>query len=242
MTKKLQAVMLALVAAFVFSALLAEVASAETTLLAEWLANGAEITTNLNSQTSGSLLLEDTSTIAGSSAVKCSAILDGTIGANGADEITKVLNLKGEEIGALGGLALLGEGAGTDCQTVTGCAEGSAASPIEVWPVGLPWKTELFLMENGEFLDLVSATEVGYEILCLIFSLNAEDKCTATDGEVLIQNDPVTGDADTPVNSVVTPNAFCTQSSNKQTGVNETTEVASTMTLESGELLTVSSV
>jgi hypothetical protein len=239
--KKLRVVMVTVVATFVFSALLAEAASAETTLLAEWLANGAEITTNLNSETSGSFKLEDTQTIAGSSAFKCSVILDGTIGANGSGEITKVLNLKGEEVGVLGGLALLGEGAGTDCQTVAGCAEGSAASPIEVYPLGLPWKTELFLMENGEFLDLVSATEVGYEILCLILSINAEDTCTSNDGEVLIQNDPVTGDADTPSGSAVTPNAKCTQSGGGMTGVNETTE-ASTMKLESGELLTVSSV
>src|SRR5262249_19575483 len=152
-----------------------------------------------------SVKLEDTETIAGKTAIKCSSIGDGTVEPDGKGETTKVLNLAKEEIGGLGGLALLGTGAGSDCQAISGCAEGTAASPIEVYPIGLPIRGELFLMENGEILVLGAGTEVGYELLCLILGINAEDRCTATDGEVLVQNDPVTGDADTPALSKITP-------------------------------------
>jgi hypothetical protein len=239
--KKLHVMMLALVAMFAFSALLAEVASAEITLLAEWLANGATITTTLTSETSGKLRLEDAETIAGKSAVICSAILDGTIGPNGEDSITEILNLAGQKI-ELGLRALLGTGNKLpDCEgTGMGCAEGTAASPIEVYPLGLPWKTLLFLMENGEFLDAIFAAKIGYEILCLLLGINAEDTCEASQETALIQNSPETGDAFTPSGSKITPNAKCTQSGGKETGINEASG-PSTMTLGSGELLTISS-
>ena len=228
-----------LIAIFALSGVIAEVASAETTSLAEVLANGSEITTKLNVETIGAVKLEDTETIAGKAAVKCSAILDGSVGANGSWEVTKFLNLAKEEIGALGGLALLGTGAGSDCQTVSGCAEGSASSPIEVYPLGLPWKAEIVLMENGEFLGLGAATENGFEILCLVLGINTEDKCTSTGDESGIENGAGTGDAETPTGSKMTPNYACTQSGGKLTGVIERSE-NSTNKLESGELLTVS--
>ena len=241
MTKKIQVVMLALAAMFVFSAFIAQAASAEETLLAEWLVGGNPIVAPAEevSLTEGSLKLEDTKTIAGSSAVKCTAILDGVVKANGLDEVKEILTLGGAAISAA--RPLLGTGAGSECVTVAGCAEGSTTSPIEVTPLGLPWQTELLLMENGQFLDIITATTIGYSILCLIFGINAEDKCTATEETALIENSPATGDASTPTKSAVTPNAICTQSGGAATGVNETTE-ESKMKLESGLLLTVSSV
>lgn len=232
--KKFQGVILAMLAVTAFGAVLASSAFAETTLLAEWLANGAEITTNLATTSTGALLLEDTKTIAGSAAVLCEGIFIGAVGANGKDETTEIQNLAKEKIGALGGLAL-------KCVTESGCAAATEASPIEVWPVGLPWKTELFLMENGTFLDLVSATEVGYELLCLILGINTEDKCTAADGEVEIVNDADTGDAAIPANAIVNPQFNCTQSGGAATGVNQSDELASIL-LTGGELLTVSSI
>jgi hypothetical protein len=216
-----------------FGALIASTAFAETTLLAEWLANGAEITANLATTSTGALLLEDTETIAGKASVLCEGIFVGSVGANGKDETTQIQNLAKEPIGVLGGLAL-------KCVAEQGCAAATEASPIEVWPVGLPWKTELFLMENGTFLDLVSATEVGYELLCLILGINAEDKCTAADGEVEIVNDADTGDAAIPAGAIVSPNFNCTQSG-RATGINVADELASIL-LTSGELLTVSSI
>lgn len=235
--KKFHTVILALCAVFALSAVVANSASAEITLLALWLVGAVEATTQ-NSTTEGELRLEDTETIAGKAAVVCSGVLDGTIGPDGESTITEVLNLKGGKI-ELGVLGLLGTGAGSDCKTAEACAEGTAASPIEVYPLGLPWKDLLFLMENGQILDLIFATEVGYELLCLILGINAEDKCTAPDAEILIENNATTGDAFTPSKSRATPNAKCTQSGGKETGINET--VSESIMTATGGLLTVSS-
>ena len=126
--------------------ILASAAFAETTLLAEWLANGAEITANLATTATVAFLLEDTETIAGKASILCELIFIGSVGANGKDETTEIQNKGKEKTGTLGGLGL-------KCVSESGCAAATEASPLEVWFVGLPWKTELFLMENGTFLD-----------------------------------------------------------------------------------------
>jgi hypothetical protein len=113
----------------------------------------------------------------------------------------------------------------------------------------LPWLDELFLMvTTNEILDLITSMNaadgnvVGYEILCLVLGLNAEDTCTSTDTETKVVNEEPTGDAETPANTPLTPNAACTQSGGELTGVNETTELASILPLNpTTELITVSS-
>jgi hypothetical protein len=154
--KKLQVMILTLAAAFAFSAITVTSASAETTKIHNWLANGVVIKENLASETRGELLFEDPETLIGKVALICSGILDGTVGTNGADSITKMLNTAGTiEIGTpLTGTPL-------ECRTETGCAAATAESPIDVWPVGLPWKTLLFLTEAGEVLDLVEGSAAG---------------------------------------------------------------------------------
>lgn len=232
--KKLYAAVMALFAVFAFGAVLAGSASAETTLGAEWLAGGKAITSNLASKTTGSILLEDKKVGA---AVICKGALIGTVGAAGADEITSVQNAAGETVGELGGLALLGTGSKLpDCETETGCAEGTAASPIEVWPHGLPWKTLLFTMENGEVLDLIENS--GYELLCLILGINAEDTCTIADTNLLVVNN-AEGNAETPSGSIAEPLATCSVGGT-ESGVNETVG-ASLIKLNNGELLSINS-
>lgn len=243
--KQIQTGLLAVLAIAALGVVAVASASAETTLLAEWLANGAAITTALATKVTGSILLEDTETLAGAAAVLCTATADGSVGSNGADETTSILNAKGEAVGALGGLALLGTGAasgeGSECVAEKTCASGSSTSPIEVWPVGLPWKTTLFLMENGTFLDLIVGTggSVGYELLCLVLSVNTEDTCTAADFEVEIVNNG-SGNAVIPSGALVSPNASCSQSGGKATGINQA-DSETPILLESGELLSVSS-
>jgi hypothetical protein len=241
--KKLYTVVLALFAVSALGAIVAASASAETVLLpGEWLANGAAIAAALPTETAGELLLEDTGA-PGSPAVLCSGIFLGTVNAGGLDTTTELLNLAKEAISLtpLTGLALIGNDLpGQDCETELVCALGTDESPIEVWPVGLPWTTELFVMENGELLDLVTKTgggTFGYELLCLILGLNVVDECTATDGEVKIVNDPEGADAAILAKETVTPNALCTVS-NAETGVDETDELIE-IKLTSGELLTV---
>jgi hypothetical protein len=245
MTRKIQTIVLASLAVCVIGALMASTASAETTLLAEWLLTGAAITELISTTTTGGLTMEDTKTIAGAAAFLCEATVDGSVGPNGEGESTEILNAAGVAVTALaGGLALLGTGAasgeGSECKTVKTCAAGTAASPIEVWPIGLPWHTTLFLMENGEFLDLVEGTggSIGYELLCLVLGLNTEDTCTSADFEFPVVNDATTGDASIPAGAESTPPALCTQS-NEETGLNIADAVTPILPLTG--LLTVSS-
>jgi len=236
--KKLQVVVLALLGVLAVSAMAATAAFAE---LAEWLANGIAAAGQA-SKITGELLLEDNKApIVGKAAVLCNGIILGTVEANGADKATEILNLKEEKITELGGaLPLLGEGAGSDCVTETSCAEGSSSSPIEVWPIGLPWTTEL-VKEGGKWFDLTSsAKEVGYELLCLILGINTEDKCTYAANEkasVEIIND-ANGDAEIPAGAIAAPLALCSQSG-EASGVNQADELANIL-LENGELLSVS--
>jgi hypothetical protein len=152
-------------------------------LVGKWLADGLEITEALAVEIESEVEVADLSTSFGTASILCSYILDGTVGPSEKDEITEVLNLAKEKIGELGGLALLGTGAGSDCKTVSGCAEGTAASPIEMWPRNLPWSTQVELMVEGEpeFLDdIFKNSETlfpGWEILCLVLGINTEDTC-----------------------------------------------------------------
>jgi hypothetical protein len=224
--KRIQIIGLALVAVFAFSAMLAVSASAETTLLVEWLAKGAEVTTNMATETKGKILLEDSKVpLIGKVAVECEGILDGTVGANGADSITKLLTTGGVEIGEL-------TGTGLKCEKETAC-EAASASPVEVWPLNLPWATLAFLMENGTFLDLILGST--YHVKCLVLGINAEDECTAAETSLPLENGATF--VLTASGSTAEPLASCTQGG-ANSGVN-TTIGESKITLNSGEALQV---
>jgi hypothetical protein len=162
--KKIQIIGMALVAMFAFSALLASTASAEVTLLAEWLINSLEVVTLTLVETTGSILLSDTSN---GSDVKCSGIFDGSVGPNGEDEITEVLSL-----------AKVAVALGSELVCESGAVCEKSTTDVLVAPEGLPWHTLLFLMENGSFLDLVFSA--GYVVKCLVLGLEITDECTAT--------------------------------------------------------------
>jgi len=248
--KKSQIVLLALGAVFAFSAMLASTAFGEVTLLAEWLIDGTtKVTTTLATEATGSLTLRDTEApIVGNAAVLCTALTKGTISEDGLDTTDEILNLDGVATGGavLGGEPLLGTGAasglGSECVAVEGCSPGTATSPIEVWPIGLPWLTLLFLMADGKILDLITSDStaklVGYELLCLVFGINAEDTCTAEDFEIEILND-AEGNAEIPTGAETTPRATCTASGNKPSGQNIVDELSNI--LITGKLLAVSS-
>lgn len=244
--KKTLTIVFAMLAVFAFSGLMAATAPAETTLLAEWLLNGAGITELISTTVTGGATFEDTKTIAGAAALLCEATVDGSVGPNGEAEATEILNAVGVAVGALGGLALLGTGAasgeGSECKSISVCAAGTAASPIELWPLGLPGHGELFLMENGEMLALgVAGTMggiIGFELLCLVLGLNTEDTCTVTDAEAPVVNDLTTGDAAGPIGAQTSPPQLCTQS-NEESGLDTADSTALILTLTG--LLTVSS-
>jgi hypothetical protein len=168
--RKIQILGLSFVAVFAFSAIVASMASAETTLLALWLTKGNEFAGALASETKGKILLEDRTF---KIAVECEGSLDGFVyGANGEDEVTEVLNTRGEKIGApLSGLAL-------ECKKVAGCENNA-----KVWALDLPWHTLVFLLEGGGFWDLIIGAGPGYEIECdVLFSKISEECKSGSEG------------------------------------------------------------
>jgi len=162
-----------LFALLAFGVLTAGSASAATFLLAEWLVGSAAVTTELASTTTGELLLEDTALKAD---VLCSGIFDGWVGPNSLDYISEVLSLPG----VASGVPLTGQSIA--CTAQSGCQASPA--PV-VWPVNLPWETEVELMEEESktfFVDLLTSATgtktVGYELECTILGVKSSDECT----------------------------------------------------------------
>jgi hypothetical protein len=216
--KKIHILSIALVALFALSAVTASMASAETTLLAEWLNNGKPITTNLASTSSGEILLEDTKLGIG---VLCSGTFVGTVGENGEDLITAVLNLSGVEV-TLSALV--------KCEAHKFCESGT---DIGAAPDKLPWATLLILMENGTFLDVFFASEYFTE--CLVLGVKVSESCEApqTGGELVNVTGGVEGVG------APTPKANCT-SGGKEAGIIEF-QAGNLTSLTEGGPLTVSS-
>jgi hypothetical protein len=232
MIRKSYVVGLALVAVFAFSSVMVASASAETTLLAEWLLNGAAVTGTTAVETAGEVKVEDNKVpIIGKVAIDCSFIADGWVDANGLDFISELLTLGKVKVTAkLVGTGML-------CSSATGCEAASEGSPIEVWPATEGWETLLVLMENGTFLDIIHGS--GYEVLCLILGAMVEDECNATEAGILEQNGTAPNGAEIPAHSIGEPLATCKEGG-AASGVNETLTVAKTIPTGGGEL-TVSS-
>ena len=166
--------MLALVAVGAFSALTASSAFAVlTTALANWLNNGAIVTANTSVTTTGELLFEN---VLNAAQILCSGIFVGTVGANGVDEVTEVLNLAEEKVGEAR------EELGIVCTTEKLCEPNP-----EIRPDGLPFLSLLLLdTENGLFVDelVLNANNVlpGYLILCEVLKVNVEELCESVEG------------------------------------------------------------
>jgi hypothetical protein len=195
-------------------------------LLAEWLVEGLGITTTLLVQATGELLLEDRKATLGIKAmVLCSGIVVGTIGANGAGEATEVSTLSGTAIPSspLSGTGLL-------CNGQEGCTTGTEDD--EVWPIHLPWKGSLELMEEASptaytgFAGLGFAVggDAGWYVLCATALGTLEDECTGEEGAAETINavggvEGVDSEAFTLLAGVKLGN--CSASSEKETGVLE---------------------
>jgi len=179
MMRKIQLLGVAMLALFAFGAFTAVSASAAY-LLAEWLVGGAAVTTELLSEISGELLLEDTKGALGSPAmVLCSGILDGWVGPNSLGWISEILTLGGVAVSntVLSGQAL-------ECTAQTACETNTT---VLVWPIGLPSETEVELLEQtgGPFFVVSTVKQQGFYISsCLVLGVSAEDECTSTGGAV----------------------------------------------------------
>jgi hypothetical protein len=198
--KKIHLLGFALVAMLAFSAFAAVSASAEITLLAEWLINGVGVVTLTSVETKGSLELTDTATAFGSATSLCpdtgEGAFDGTVGPNGEDEITEVLTAAGLAVGT--DVAGTLTGTGLKCLGVKICA---AEADAEVFVANLPWHTLLFLMESGAMLDRIfgsgAGKEPGYELVCLIGGIPVTDLCegpTSSTMENMLSVDGLTND------------------------------------------------
>lgn len=173
---------LALVAVCAVGVMSAAGASAVTFLLAEWLEAGTSgITATLLSEIKGELALKETLDGIKINAL-CNGILDGSVGPDGADEITELLNAAGEAI-SLTGLT----GTALSCTNSELCGEPLA------WALELPWLSLLVLMEDGTetfFADLLvnetSGGKVGYEVECM--SLKIADVCSVAEAAAKVEN------------------------------------------------------
>lgn len=172
--KKIHLVGLMLLIVGAFSAFTSASAFALTFEAAQWLEGGAAIAANRAATTEGELLFEN---VLNGAAFLCSGKFDGTVGANGADEITEVLTLGNVKVVEL------------DEEKATG---GIACSPLklctsaEIWPVNLPFKSELMLDTEGGFYDLVIANANGkipaYFLLCIVLGIDATELCETVEG------------------------------------------------------------
>jgi hypothetical protein len=227
--KKLNIILLALVAVFAFSATVVGSASAETTLLAEWLVNGKAITAG----TAFEALTGETLTMGhlGLAKVKCSWFFDGLVEADGKDLIESVLNLAGELLGEkLVGLAV-------SCESIETCEK---TADINIWPVNLPWATNLYLMENGEFLDLFSnggKGNLGFTVECLVLGISIDEECTA-ETSVLMTNLATDVEGEFNLAELTTEKLEGTCKGEAQVGYQEGVGLTS---LVNGEVLSVSS-
>lgn len=182
MNKSFRLVLVALAAVFAFGALTAASASALTFLLALWLWNGTAVSENLNVESEGELLLEDTKggLFGEAVAVLCSGTLDGWVGPESLDAISDVLDLT---------KVLISETElvepGLACVSETGpCIE-----PL-VWAINLPWDTEVELVEDaGTFFAILilphaGGSNPGWHIECMGTIGKPEDLCSAPEAAV----------------------------------------------------------
>jgi hypothetical protein len=160
--RKIHILGIALVAMFAFSAVVASMASAETTLLADWEINGAIVTANTATTAEGEIQLEDTKAKLG---VTCSGKFIGTVGANGVDSVTEVQSLTGTAVTLTAPLL---------CKSHKFCEEST--TDIEASPEGLPWTTKAYLTEAGAFSDLT--VKASYSTSCLVLGIKVSEECT----------------------------------------------------------------
>ena len=151
--RKIQIIILALLAAFTFSA----VATSSASALNIFLLNGAEIKKETPVKVSGELLVEDTKA---GIAVKCSLVWDGAISENSKNgPINELLNLAGE--GKENTVSCAGE---NDCE---------ASHEASIKALELPW----LLVADFSDPESKATKEPTLKILCSVLGIKIEDTC-----------------------------------------------------------------
>ena len=238
--KKTQLVGLVLVAVCAFGALTAASAFGLTFTLAEWLDNAKTLTALTSAVIEGELLFENLLNLA---RLLCSGIFIGSVGPNGEDEFTEVQSLGKVKIPELDEENASG---GLKCTGLNNC---EAADP-EIWPVNLPWLTELVLDGTEEkFFDLSIGNVVGgvtlfpgYLILCLFLGVDLLELCELVAGSFGEVSNAAT---DVETLGAVSPESSCLNVKNEGANLEEgllenNAENPALIFLLSGDTLSVS--
>jgi hypothetical protein len=177
--RKIHLLGLALVAVFAFGAMTAASAFAEVGM--EWLLHEEAVTAETAVgaiMTEGLLELTDLKVpIFGSATVDCEGLGEGTIGPNGKDLITSIVDKEGKNP--------------LKCTGVKTC-EGAT----EVVPLDLPWETQIILNGTEPRDELLQAGkgEPGYEVVNCKTSLGTQkDDCSGPTSQKL-ENMPTESD------------------------------------------------
>jgi len=177
--KRINVLGITFLAIFAFGVLTAS-ASAVTFLKAQWLLNGA-VTANLSTESAGELELINTNggKLGITAKALCSGIFVGTVGAEGLDWTSEVLNLAKEAVSLteLSGLALT-------------CTDTSNCENPTVYPDGFPGESEAVLMVDGteEFqVDLLF--NVGWYVECTVLGTKIAELCISENTAVKQTNE-----------------------------------------------------
>jgi len=179
--KRINVLGITFLAIFAFGVLTAS-ASAVTFLKAQWLFNGAAVTGTLLTESAGELELINSNGGKLGVAVKvlCSGIFIGTVGPEGLDWTSEVLNL--EKVATS-----LTELSGT--QNLK-CIDTANCENPQVWPDGFPGESEAVLMVDGTeefFVDLLF--NAGWYIECTILGSKIAELCEASNTAVELKNE-----------------------------------------------------
>jgi hypothetical protein len=138
-------------------------ASAEITLLAEWLIRAEPVTTLTSVRSTWTITLINLLIGVKVAEIDCVGVFDGTVGPSGEAEITEVLDTLGNKVGLeLVGISL-------NCESLLGNSTfGCNVNELaEVWVKNLPWHSLLILWESGAFLEQLQGSP-GYHVICVI--------------------------------------------------------------------------
>jgi hypothetical protein len=237
-------VCVALFAVVAFSAI--AVASSATAavvfLLAEWLRNGVSITETLLALGEGEVLLENKNApvIKKPASLTCSGIGVGSVGVDGADEITELLTLTEALVSAT-------PLSGTAFSCTKGVGDEVCEAGSKVWPTNLPWLTRLMLWEEGGvtgFVDLLTphtgGGNLGWYIECKTPLVTLSEECSAPESaveEVNVSGGVESNDSEAFTLLMELPLGLCT-GNNEETATLAGSGLAS---LPGGGALTVSS-
>jgi hypothetical protein len=155
-------------------------ANADELLLLESLDNGSSITTAHAIDEEGELELEDQKVLGVAVKILCSLIMDGTVSANGAGEITKVLSLAGVDAGE----PLVGPG--ITCTNTANCG----GTP-KVWAEIPPWLALLllYIAQGGPTFFTSTTSNLGFEIECTVLGTKVTDVCTSAESVAEMTNE-----------------------------------------------------